>query len=706
MKSVLVDCDGAAVPPDLKDASSTERRSLRHRGARANLSLHIVSPAQMLANRVEARLADVVRIASYVYAADQSVSRGGETDAHGDRWARAFTLLIPVNDPAFWTQKDVCRRLSAVLDFASGDSWRFRFSQAAPEYEQLSFEIDPSFTLGSPDCIYLFSGGLDSLCAVVEAVAGNGKRPLLLGHSPAFNLKGKQHELAQALRHKLGSWHFPYIGAAIHRVGPDPADYTQRTRAFLYAALGAVIADGLGLKEVCLADNGVVSLHLPMNYQLMRARASRSTHPKFIRLFNDFSELVLPNAPKVHNPLWARTRPEGLKILADSNAAGLIEVANSCSHPRYLTKMQSHCGVCSQCIDRRFATLAVGLEEFDPPERYKVDIFRQSIGDWKDRMMALSYVRYAITVEDLGEEAMFREFPELYECIDPSDPGSGKVAETLIAMLRRHASAVSRVMEEQIASAKAELAREKLPASCLIRLLAGSDQAASCSGFAEQPKPDLQPLAQDQYAFRRQGDFWVACFDGKLSSLKHSRGLEYIAHLLANPHKDLPALDLAMLGKKRPWDEVTSEYQTMNEEQLAAQGLRVSGFGDAGEVLDKTAKAEYRQHIQDIDEELRKAEEFGNVERAKELQTEKSCILQQLAAAVGLGGRDRTVADIPDRVRITVRQNINRAIKHIATGDTKLAAFLRNSIKTGDICVYRPDREIPWRLDSPNIGRP
>ena len=36
--------------------------------------------------------------------------------------------------------------------------------------------------------------------------------------------------------------------------------------------------------------------------------------------------------------------------------------------------MHSHCGCCSQCLDRRFGALAAGLGEDDPEEMYEVDL--------------------------------------------------------------------------------------------------------------------------------------------------------------------------------------------------------------------------------------------------------------------------------------------------------------------------------------------
>ena len=484
MKQVLVGCDGATIPAGSLDESGLLQRSLNHRGPEANVNLRIQSPSSSFLTNVEDRAADLARLASYVYAADQSVSRGGEADAHGDDWRRQFTLYMPVRDLEFWNRETVVSSLTETLNFVSDDTWDFHFSRASPEQDQLALDLDPNSILGNPDGIYLFSGGLDSLCAVLEAAVQQGKRPLLVSHSPAFNIRNRHHSLTRILRERFSDlWTFPLMSLAIHGTGSDPSDYSQRTRSFLFTCLGAVFADQLSLTPVCLADNGVVSLNLPINGQLIGSKASRSTHPKFLRLFNRFIQQAFPDGPVVTNPLWDRTRAETLKVLQDTHSVDFIGETNSCSHGRYSTRMQTHCGVCSQCIDRRFATIATGLSEFDPSERYRVDIFRQGLSLGQARTMALSYARFATEVEGLDETGLFFRFPDLFECIDANDANARSVAESLTGMLKRQASTVMQVMEAQIALAKSELAREALPQDCLLRLIAGSNEVRSEPDF-------------------------------------------------------------------------------------------------------------------------------------------------------------------------------------------------------------------------------
>jgi hypothetical protein len=72
-----------------------------------------------------------------------------------------------------------------------------------------------------------------------------------------------------------------------------------------------------------------------------------------------------------------------------------------------MTKIHSHCGECSQCIDRRFAILAAGQEHEDPAEAYKTDLFLGERGPGPDRELALAYVRTALNIENMTDIAFF-----------------------------------------------------------------------------------------------------------------------------------------------------------------------------------------------------------------------------------------------------------------------------------------------------------
>ena len=159
--------------------------------------------------------------------------------------------------------------------------------------------------------------------------------------------------------------------------------------------------------------------------------------------------------------------------------------------------MQPHCGVCSQCIDRRFATLASGLEEFDPAERYETDIFTHALREGTARTMAYSYVRHAMEISEMDGEEMFRRFTPLFDCIDPRDPQQQFTVDAITGTLRRHGEEVMHVMEEQIARSKRALARQRLPAECLVAMVAAQRPAAPAQpeGVVFSASPDHREVS-------------------------------------------------------------------------------------------------------------------------------------------------------------------------------------------------------------------
>ena len=504
MKSALIECDGAEVPSEFASVSWDECKAISHRGRNPNLKLSLQNLSHALTATIDSFAADLVRIAAYVYAADQSVRRGGPKDIYGKHWKRHFGMVVPVSDPGLWNRSDVRQQLEETLSFLSEDQWQFAFTQAEPDTQQLALDFPSAAQLlGSPDSVVLFSGGADSLCATVEAVTENGLHPVLVSHSPASPIFGRQKGLAQELRRHFEDWAFPQIGVRIHRKGGDAVDTNQRTRSFLFASLGAAIAATLNLGQVLLADNGVISLNLPINAGIVGAQASRTTHPKFLRLLNDFLELLPLSDVTVTNPLWSRTRGEILTILKDNGIPELLQETNSCSHPRVRTKAHPHCGICLQCVDRRFASESAGLQEHDLAERYGLDIFTDELPEGEARTVAQSYVRLALNIRSKTPEDLFVEFPQLYDCIDIVESQADHVAERLVNLLERHAVQTIKVTERQFRKHTEDLIDGSLPAMCLVRLVASGrhredPRLSVIQSLADALRRGLPPIFQER----------------------------------------------------------------------------------------------------------------------------------------------------------------------------------------------------------------
>jgi len=117
-------------------------------------------------------------------------------------------------------------------------------------------------------------------------------------------------------------------------------------------------------------------------------------------------------------------------------------------------------------------------------------------------------------------------------------------------------------------------------------------------------------------------------------------------------------------------------------------------------VLDGRAKADYRQRLADLAEQRTEAEDNGDTGRIERVRAEIEALTEQLAAAVGLGGRDREAGAVAERARSAVTQSIRSAVKRIEAELPRLAARLNARVRTGLFCSYEPDPEHPidWTL--------
>ncbi|HYL60266.1 MAG TPA: AAA family ATPase [Candidatus Acidoferrales bacterium] len=194
--------------------------------------------------------------------------------------------------------------------------------------------------------------------------------------------------------------------------------------------------------------------------------------------------------------------------------------------------------------------------------------------------------------------------------------------------------------------------------------------------------------------FHREGAFWTLSYRQSTVRLKDTKGLRYIALLLANPGRELAATDLVQLVQAPSVDFGAQAGSAA--EQIDSR----SRLGDAGELLDAKAKSDYRRRLIELRVELDEAERMNDVGRVERARGEIESISEQLSAALGLGGRDRKAASHSERARSTVTKRIKSDLRKIQSASPALARVLDRTIRTGGYCAYVPDPERPvvWTL--------
>ena len=169
-----------------------------------------------------------------------------------------------------------------------------------------------------------------------------------------------------------------------------------------------------------------------------------------------------------------------------------------------------------------------------------------------------------------------------------------------------------------------------------------------------------------------QDGWWKFDCVGTSFRLRHTKGLAYLAELVAHPGVERHVLDLVALS-----------------DPVDAEGAAVRGrLGDAGVMLDARAKHEYRSRLEDLRSQVDDALAVGNDDKACRLEAEIDAIVAELARAVGLGGRDRRAASTAERARLNVTRAVRTAIARIQQADRLAGDALDRDVRTGTFCVY------------------
>jgi hypothetical protein len=482
IKPRLFLCSGVTLPPADPLLQGRVVVELSTQGAEANVHLRLEDVATQFMEDLSPRLVDLLEIAAYVYTADCATARGGEwaDDGTTEPWDRDFQFVVPVRDVTFWLRADVGKLLTQVLKFLSDDKYAFHFKKLTHEPAKtgyLAFGGLADWPFHGVDRVLMFSCGLDSLAGAVETAAAGG-RLVLVSHRPVTTQNRRQRELFKALR-DVSKAEMIHIPVWVNKEKSKGREHTQRTRSFLYSALGTVVAESVKAGGIRFFENGVVSLNLPVANEALRARASRTTHPVALELFSQLYGQVTGRPFNVDNPYLFKTKAEVISAVASHGRADLIKLTCSCAHGIFKPKGQWHCGTCSQCIDRRVAVIAAGQEAHDPADDYACDVFTGPRKDGYEKNMAVNYARHAIELNRISEAEMAARFNQELSRAVRYSARPGEDARKLIELHQRHGKAVHDVLLRQLREHAGSLLDGSLDPSSMLVAVAGQQHKIS-----------------------------------------------------------------------------------------------------------------------------------------------------------------------------------------------------------------------------------
>jgi len=194
----------------------------------------------------------------------------------------------------------------------------------------------------------------------------------------------------------------------------------------------------------------------------------------------------------------------------------------------------------------------------------------------------------------------------------------------------------------------------------------------------------------EESLFLHQNDYWIIRYHGRSALLKSTRGLHCLAVLLRDPGREFHVRELLAC----PMDASTPAAV------IAVHGRVTGGLYAGIPMLDARAKAEYKCRLNELRQDLKETERFNDPSRRIKVQNEIQAITDHLAAAVGVGGRDRKTSSEVERARSAVTKCIKKAIEKIGDTIPSLGYHLAARIKTGYFCSYNPhpERPVNWKF--------
>jgi hypothetical protein len=487
-------------------------------GEQQNITLKLNHLTAKMVSDIPPHLEDLLEIATYVFIADRIVRRGSPTLPNmGSDWRRRFRFVIAVRDPAYWAEAERTAALRELLNSVSEDDFVFDFVQADKEAgvpAHLPLQSRKASAARS-DRVIMFSGGLDSLAGVVQTLFETNDRLVLVSHHSSDLVLSRQRLLVSTLAERFPGrvLHVP-VEITMTR-GLADAEKTQRTRSFLYSAIGFVVAETMGCEEIRFYENGIMSLNLPIAAQVVGSRATRSTHPRVLANMASFANHALGHPFQVTNPYVWLTKSEVIRTLGRYGQADLIADSVSCSRTRGMG-MRSHCGECAQCLHRRFGILSAGLEENDPVDNYDVELLtgaRETSGPEEDgfsRAMALNLVSTALEYPHLSPVGfMSRYAGEIARALNAF---GGELPDVIgrrtFELHRRYGAEVRSVLEHAVRQYAPELIDKVLAPESLLRAVLSDNRLgiAAVSPHICFVQTTSDPGLEDSRDFRRTSE--------------------------------------------------------------------------------------------------------------------------------------------------------------------------------------------------------
>jgi len=242
--------------------------------------------------------------------------------------------------------------------------------------------------------VSLFSGGVDSVCAVMNPPRqSRALRALFCSHTDQSKIRMIVDNLDEVLLKpeniELSTLRVPAIGKGRFR----------QTRGFLYLLTGSAVAAASRASQLIVSEVGT-TMYQPRFGPL--DQVTMTTHPYVVEIAEAVARLVLVSAPTIVLPFRDSTKAE---IMADCPRSDVFPQTHSCISQRF----GSHDGTCYGCVMRRLSAIVASV----PDVAYARDPLLDS-GAQDDNLIQLLDYCLSYLTDYKGMPAFRREVVELF----------------------------------------------------------------------------------------------------------------------------------------------------------------------------------------------------------------------------------------------------------------------------------------------------
>lgn len=184
--------------------------------------------------------------------------------------------------------------------------------------------------------------------------------------------------------------------------------------------------------------------------------------------------------------------------------------------------------------------------------------------------------------------------------------------------------------------------------------------------YGQKSQPGKDTIARNY--FLKETVVWKLSYDGFMVQIPELKGLNDIQKLIIQPRQVFHCAEL--------------------------MGSSLDSKGE--KLIDEKARRQFQKKILELQNDIQEAEQCSDLARLEKLQEEYDRFVDYLSKSLGLKGRTRETGSTVEKARAAVTWRIRKAIARIEQHHPLLGAHLSNSIKTGTLCSYQPDRDINW----------